>query len=80
MFRKKLYEWENTKIYRRGFLDGITFTTEFLKHANYEETIIFLNNTLKNLDYYAKKYSMNKRDLKKNTEVLIRTLQYFYDE
>ena len=80
MFRKKLYEWENIKFYRCGFLDGITFTTEFLKHANYEETIIFLNNTLKNLDYYAKKYSMNKRDLKKNTEVLLRNLQYFYHE
>lgn len=80
MFRRRLYENENMKIYRRGFLDGITFTTEFLKHTNYEETLTFLHNTLNNLDKYSKKYQMNKRDLKKNTEVLIRTLQYFYDE
>ena len=80
MFKRKLYEKENIKYYRRGFLDGITFTTECLKHTNYDETLLFLNNTLNNLDYYAKKYQMNKRDLKKNTEVLIRTLQYFYNE
>ena len=63
-----------------GFLDGITFTTEFLKHTNYEETLKFLHNTLHNLNYYSKKYNMSKRVLKKNTEVLIRTLQYFYNE
>ena len=80
MFKRKLYEKENIKYYRRGFLDGITFTTEFLKHTNYDETLLFLNNTLNNLDYYAKKYQMNKRDLKKNTKVLIRNLQYFYNE
>ena len=80
MFKRRLYEYENLKIYRRGFLDGITFTTEFLKHVDYEETMAFLNNTLENLDYYAKKYAMNKRDLKKNTEVLLRNLQYFYHE
>lgn len=74
MFKK------NIKYYRLGFIDGINFTTEFLKNTNYDETLIFLKNTLKNLDYYAKKYQMNKRDLKKNTEVLIYTLQYFYNE
>lgn len=68
------------KHYRRGFLDGVTFTTEFLKNTNYLETLAFLNNTLNNLDYYAKKYHMTKQDLKKNTEVLIRNLQYFYNE
>ena len=70
----------NIKYYRLGFLDGITFTTEFLKHTNYEETLKFLHNTLHNLNYYSKKYNMSKRVLKKNTEVLIRTLQYFYSE
>ena len=70
----------NIKYYRIGFLDGITFTTEFLKHSNYKETLKFLYNTLNTLDYYSKKYNMNKRILKKNTEVLIHTLQYFYSE
>ena len=80
MFRRRLYESENMKIYRRGFLDGITFTTEFLKHTNYEETLICLHNSLNNLYKFSNKYEMNKSDLNNNTEVLIRTLQYFYDE
>lgn len=80
MFKRKVYELEDTKYYRRGFLDGINFTTEFLKNTNYEETISFLNNTLDNLDYYAKKYQMNKRVLKKNAEVLLRNLKLFYNK
>ena len=59
MFKK------NYKYYRQGFLDGITFTTEFLKHTDYEETLLFLEHTLKNLSYYAKRYKMSKKDLKK---------------
>ena len=80
MFKRKVYELEDTKYYRRGFLDGIHFTTEFLKNTNYEETLSFLNNTLDNLDYYAKKYQMNKRVLKKNAEVLLRNLKLFYNK
>lgn len=79
MFKRKKEE-HFIRYYRRGFLDGVNFTTEFLKNSNYEETIGFLKRTLKNLDYYAEKYQMNKRDLKKNTEVLLRNLQYFYNE
>ena len=71
MFKK------NYKYYRQGFLDGITFTTEFLKHTDYEETLLFLEHTLKNLNYYAKRYNMSKKDLKKNTKVLIQNLKYF---
>ncbi len=80
MFKRKFYEKESIKYYRKGFLDGISFTTEFLKNTNYDETLLLLNNTLHNLDYYAKKYQMKKSDLKKNTEVLIHNLQYFHSE
>ena len=74
MFKK------NIPYYRRGFLDGVTFATEFLKNTNYQRTLASLYDTLHNLDYYSKKYKMSKKDLKKNTEVLIYNLQYFYDE
>lgn len=80
MLKKKTYELEDMKYYRRGFLDGISFTTEFLKHTDYAETMEFLIKTLNNLDLYSQKYQMNKRDLKKNIEVLIRNLKYFYNQ
>lgn len=80
MFKRKLYEIEDTKYYRQGFLDGINFTTALLKQNDYQETLTFLKQTLDNLDYYAKKYHMNKRILKKNTEVLIYNIEYFYEK
>lgn len=65
------------KYYKLGFFDGILFASDFLKNSNNQDTRIFLQEILNNLDYYANEYKMKKKDLKKCTKILLKSLMYF---